>query len=153
VLLFYVIVFYISVVYVCIAGKQSLALLVFPSHQIIILPVSLIEYCCKHCQMHECLDGNCRTQPGRVCVQVDHPNPSPPPSQDRCMVRMAPFPLILQILLAYFTMACLWHYSSVPWITVAQTCGWLIGSHLPSPSTTISPFLIFPWERVSWLLF
>jgi hypothetical protein len=32
------------------------------------------------------------------------------------------------------------HNSSVPWITVAQTCGSLFGSNSTAPSTATSPF-------------
>ncbi len=41
------------------------------------------------------------------------------------------------------------HNSTVPSIAVALTCGSLIGSHPPTPSTSTSPFFNYPWERVS----
>jgi hypothetical protein len=45
--------------------------------------------CCKPCLMYECLAGKWKPSWGQLCVQVDHPNPSPL-SHDWCMVRTAP---------------------------------------------------------------
>jgi hypothetical protein len=70
------------------------------------------------------------------------------PSHEWCMVRTALSPLIWHPWLAYLNQVqC--HYSLVPWIAFPQTYGSLIGSHPLSPSTSTSPFFIFPSERVS----